>query len=295
MTAITNINQNYDKPQSSKKGGFKKTLKALTIGSLALNGLNIAAMLPMEGICKIGKNLTKDEVDFVNKAADTIINSKTNLAKKGVTIENFDSMVNITNTPTKRLEMTNQFFQTAAGKNALFCNKQVGLIDKNTILVNRQKAPILSFHEIGHAFNFNNSAFWKNMQKLRLPSMFLASAFALLPALTKEEKPQNGEELTKAQKVKNEVRKKSPLLAFATMIPVLLEEGKASLRGCSWAKELLDKNMFKKVAKTNAIAYSSYVLGALGFSTMGLVGRKIKDSEDIQAHHAGTKLNTYQG
>ncbi len=89
------------------------------------------------------------------------------------------------------------------------------------------------------------------MQKMRMPGMIMASAIALFAAFTKEDKPEDGKELTKAQKVKNAVRKNAGKLAFASMVPMLLEEGMASIKGYKWANSILSKDLAKKVLHTN--------------------------------------------
>lgn len=147
----------------------------------------------------------------------------------------------------------------------------------NSVVINKDKLSLAAFHELGHAYNFNNSKFWKAMQNLRTPSIALAGAFALLPALVKEIKPKEGEELTTKEKINNGLRKASPALAFLSMTPMLLEEGKATLRGNKWAKELLNPEMYKKVAKSNRYGYFSYMATAASFALMAFVGKKVKD------------------
>lgn len=147
----------------------------------------------------------------------------------------------------------------------------------NTVAVNRDKLSLSTFHELGHAHNFNNSKFWKAMQNVRTPSLLLASAFALLPALTKDIKPKDGEELTTKEKINNGLRKASPALAFLSMTPMLLEEGKATLNGNKWAKELLSPDNFKKVAKSNRYGYISYLATAASFALMAFVAKGVKD------------------
>ena len=150
------------------------------------------------------------------------------------------------------------------------------------VLINREKFPLAVFHELGHAFNFNNSSFWKALQKLRIPGIVASGLISLFPAFTKDSKAQDGEELTGGQKFKNWMRKYSPALAFGAMTPMLAEEGMASVRGCKWAKSLLNKNLFNKVLKTNVVAYTTYLTGALGMSLAAFAAKKVKDNSQAK-------------
>ena len=279
---MVSIEKNNNIPVKNTKTNNKGTVRA--IGSVYLTQI---ATLPVGAVIlnnmpRFSKNLSKDQVEIVNKAADKVVHEVTNLGKKGVKIENFTHAgINLSGIPDKILELTNTAVGTAAGKNAAFCAKPLGKIAANTVIVNREKLPVATFHELGHAFNFNNSKFWGAVQKMRCPSMRLAALFAFLPALTKDAKAENGKELTKGQKFKNGLRKASPILAGLAMVPVLAEEGMASIRGCKWANQLLDKTLSKRVTKFNVAGFSTYVLTTAGIVLASLVGKKVKDN--IQA------------
>lgn len=256
------------------------TLAAVCAGGAIQSGMMPAQLLMVNKMSGVSKTLDKDKVEIANKAADDVLNKLTNLGKKGVKIHNYQKAgINITGVPDRVLEITNPLFATAKGKNALFLNKAIPAANlaANSVVINKDKLSLAAFHELGHAYNFNNSKFWKAMQNLRTPSIALAGAFALLPALVKEIKPKEGEELTTKEKINNGLRKASPALAFLSMTPMLLEEGKATLRGNKWAKELLNPEMYKKVAKSNRYGYFSYMATAASFALMAFVGKKVKD------------------
>lgn len=256
------------------------TLAAVCAGGAIQSGMMPAQLLMVNKMSGVSKTLDKDKVEIANKAADDVLNKLTNLGKKGVKIHNYQKAgINITGVPDRVLEITNPLFATAKGKNALFLNKAIPAANlaANSVVINKDKLSLAAFHELGHAYNFNNSKFWKAMQNLRTPSIALAGAFALLPALVKEIKPKDGEELTTKEKINNGLRKASPALAFLSMTPMLLEEGKATLRGNKWAKELLNPEMYKKVAKSNRYGYFSYMATAASFALMAFVGKKVKD------------------
>lgn len=265
---------------AEKTNDIVSSVAALTAASAVQSGILPAQLLGADKMSKISRTLDKDKVEIANKAADDVLNKLTNLGKKGVKIHNYQKAgINITGVPDRVLEITNPLFATAKGKNALFLNKAIPAANlaANSVVINKDKLSLAAFHELGHAYNFNNSKFWKAMQNLRTPSIALAGAFALLPALVKEIKPKDGEELTTKEKINNGLRKASPALAFLSMTPMLLEEGKATLRGNKWAKELLNPEMYKKVVKSNRYGYFSYMATAASFALIAFVGKKVKD------------------
>lgn len=148
----------------------------------------------------------------------------------------------------------------------------------NRIIVSKDKNCFTVFHEIGHSINFNNSKFWKGIQKMRMPAMALASLPMLYGAFSKESKAKDGEELTFAQKTNNFIRNNAGKISFATMLPVLAEEGMASIRGCKLANSLLPKGLAKNVAKGNALAYLTYLGSAAGLALGAYVAVKVKDA-----------------
>lgn len=67
-------------------------------------------------------------------------------------------------------------------------------------------------------------------------------------------------------------------MTFATFIPTLLEEGLASIKGNNFAKKVLSPELAKKVSKTNALGFSTY-LGLATLSSLGIyLGTKVKDA-----------------
>lgn len=283
MTEINPVSVNQ--PQQSKKRNIKGSLAALGVGSIASVALTPLSLLGMNGMVNFSKKLNQDEVQIVNKAADKIVSEVTNLGEKGVVIKDLRTpFINITPLPDWLMKIINPIFQIPEGKNAAFLDKDVPFTEfkKNMVLINREKLSLIVFHELGHAFNFNNSSFWKAMQKLRKPCMAVSGLVALFPAFTKNSKAQEGEELTKGQKFKNWMRKYSPALAFGVMAPMLVEEGMASIRGCKWAKSLLNKNLYSKVLKTNVVAYTTYLTAALGMSLTAFVAKKVKDNSQAK-------------
>lgn len=104
---------------SEKSNDIKSTLAAYTAASAVPLGALPAQLLAANKMSKISRNLDKDTVEIVNKAADDVLDKLTNLGKKGVKINNFQNAgINATGLPDKVLEIVNPLFATANGKNA---------------------------------------------------------------------------------------------------------------------------------------------------------------------------------
>lgn len=280
MTKIDSSAVNFTSNNQKKRNNIKGSIAAISVGPMASLSVAPLSLLGMNGMINFSKKLTKDEVKIVNDVADKIVSDVTNLGKKGVSIVDLrEPFLNITPIPDWLMELVNPLHAIPKGKNAAFLDKDIPFTEykKNMVLINREKFPLAVFHELGHAFNCNNSKFWRALQKIRVPAMAIAGSTFFIPALTKDAKVQDGEELTKGQKFKNWLRKYSPAIAFGAMVPVLAEEGMASVRGCKWAKSLMDKKLYGNVLKTNVVAYSTYMLAAVGMGLSAYVTKKIKD------------------
>ena len=163
------------------------------------------------------------------------------------------------------------------GMNAAFLPSKYKEYAANTILMPEKSISFGAFHEIGHAMNRNLSKIGRALQYMRTPGMYVAAALTLFGAFTKESKPQDGQELSKAQKVKNFVRDNAGKLSFAAMLPMLVEEGMATFKGEKLAKKLLSPDMMKNVTKGNRVAYLSYLVAAAGLGLGSMAAVKIKD------------------
>lgn len=206
----------------------------------------------------------------------------------------------------------NIFIKSARnGENAFFCNKDLKLptmkmsefnkimkeegfaaaikklgenkavyIKKNSIILPKEGIAAAGFHEVGHAMNHNLSKIGKMLQNCRNLYKF-APLIGIYAAFTKNSVAKDGEELTSGQKTKNFIRNNAGMLGFATALPMLIEEGMATVKGQKYANKVLPKDLAKKALKGNVIAYLSYLTVAIstGLATWSAV--KIKDS--IQA------------
>ena len=281
MEVSQNLNNTYSlKDNSPKEKSSKTNIKAAALGtigglaggSIAQNVCALSAAGVVAATSKLG-NLPQDTIDIIHAASEKALELG-EVKNKGVSIEwlkqsgkklNLFEKFKIISNPARILEAIQE------GLNA-------GYARNNKIYMPENKVSFLAFHEIGHSINFNNSKFWKGMQKLRMPALTLASLPMIYGAISKESKAENGKELNKKQKINNFIRNNAGKLSFATMLPVLAEEGMATIRGQKLANQLLPKNIARTVLKGNSVAYTSYLITALGFAAAAYTAVKIKDA-----------------
>ena len=302
--SISNF-QNVEKKDGKLKR-FAKSNIALATGTVASTVTLPVSHLLINKMAAISTKLSPEEITQVNESAKNMLNGL-NLDKKGVQIVDYrgsfrdwitgalsSTKENLSSSYKEMLggvtknnksimlkfkkvlkeafrEMVDPSYAIAKGKNAAFSPVS------NIVIYNHEKLSLAAFHEIGHAFNKNSSKFWSGMQKMRNPLTAIALLIAMLPAFTKKTVPTEEKELTKFQKVKNKVRDNAGKLAFVSMLPIIAEEGMASIRGCKWANANLPKHLSKKVLKSNGIGMCSYVLGAVGVAVMAMTARAVKD------------------
>lgn len=273
ISTFFNRNANKEEKKNSTKAYFASLLPQLVTVPV---GIAVG-----KGMQSQSASLSLEQKNAIVQAADKVLDI-TNLRSKGVKINDLRAPVN--SASNVFIDLLNPVIATENGRNAFFggvkgLNGLFGRIFANEVVCNMDKLPTAVFHELGHAFNANNSKFWKCMQGIRVPAIAASMGLTLFAAFTKSEKADNNpnSELTNAQKAKNFVRNNAGPLAFAAMVPVLLEEGMATIRGNAWAKDLLSPDIAKNVCKGNKIAYLSYLTTALALGAGAFVAGKVKD------------------
>lgn len=129
-----------------------------------------------------------------------------------------------------------------------------------TIVLNTQKASISGFHELGHAMNNMQSKFGKFLQKLRKPGYTIAGLMGTL-ALVSRNKPKDEQ-----KNIGDYILDNSHKIAFAAMLPTVLEEFLASYKGIEAARAAgLGKAHIKNLEKFYGKALLSY--GGYAFVT----------------------------
>lgn len=159
---------------------------------------------------------------------------------------------------------------TSKGKNAFYhpITRQ--------IMVNTKEMPFAAFHEMGHAINHNMSKATKYLHWGRQGFALLAPVFVAIGLL--KNKKQDGEAPNGIKdKITSFIKNNCGKLAFLAMIPTLAEEGLASINGAKLAKKVLSPELFKKVCKSNAIAWCTYLAGATMVGAGANLAVKVRD------------------
>ena len=160
--------------------------------------------------------------------------------------------------------------------NVIANGKNAGYVDGVKKVLISDKLLISGFHELGHAMNANLGGIGKVLTKSR--QLSLLTIPIMIIALAKNKK-QNGE---KPQgfwdKLTTFVKDNAGKLTFLSLLPKIAEEGLATLRGNKFAKQLLSPELFKKVAKTNALGFTTYLVSAVLAGVGIYAGTKLRDA-----------------
>ena len=221
-----------------------------------------------------GLDFGKKDKKALNALAEEIKSNKKiqQLTKR---IENFDLK--------KAAKGTPMAMQYKLGLNAGF------LPHANKIITPSNHLQTSVFHEMGHALNANGNKLLKNLQKVRPVAMVLPAVILMVSLLNKRKTTDAPKENDKAmQKGADFVKKNAAGLTVLSMLPMVLEEGLATLRGQGIAKNLvksgdLSKEILKKVKLTNLGGFASYALMLIGTALGVKAAITVKDK--IQAKH----------
>ncbi len=144
------------------------------------------------------------------------------------------------------------------------------------IMINTDKLSGASFHEMGHALNATGSKIIKALAVGRhVTKLFVPLILAV--GLLKPKKKDGQEPSGIIDKATTFIKNNAGKLSFAMLIPTLAEEGLASIRGGQIAKKVLDPKLLKKVNRNNALAWTTYLTGALITSGAVALAVKIRD------------------
>ena len=144
----------------------------------------------------------------------------------------------------------------AEGKNACF------MPATSQLLVNRDKMGSAAFHELGHAMNAKGIGEGRILAKIRgkakncVPLVFLISM--LTPKDREDSKTKNP-----VYKTLLNFKKYAGLIAALCMLPMVAEEGLASIKGSKMAKKVLSPELCKRINKVNTRSFMSYTTGMI--------------------------------
>ena len=251
--------------------GKKNFLNDGPILAKVIIGAEAAGLAAHKGVTLFNKS-SDNQVKKINEAIDEVFYKRTNLSKKGCKLINLTSMdaPELKKTP-KILRFMDLRRDVVKGKNAGFAQ------DCNIIYTNREKMALSTFHEMGHAYNFNNVKALKTIHKARPYLMLATIAATCLPLFIKKTSPKDGQELTTGEKIKNGIHSASPLISGACFLPIVIEEGIASIRASQLAKPLLEKGVYRKMCGLNACGFSTYLASFLLLMSLAQFNKLIND------------------
>ena len=295
-------------PQSQEKEQKPSKRSATAILTGAALGLAPSVYVATDAIVPKGCNYMRMMGNIVQRGmpdVDTFKNIKqiaekaiqdTGLASKGVKLQ----IVTPKNVKSVAQELINSNSKAPFGKNIA---KNFAKMIKyganaafsgstNKVYIGSKGLYSSVFHEIGHAMNYNSSKIMKFMQKARCLTpygvpilglgLFAASLFHNVKPETLN-KPKSLWEKTK-DFVKNNVGK----ISFATFLPMLIEEGAASVKGLKLAKQYLKPEQVSRLAKNYLSGFKSYAMvatvlsAAIGFGNMIAQGIQEKKNQNKQ-------------
>lgn len=157
---------------------------------------------------------------------------------------------------------------TVNGANAFFYFKE------NKIFYNSKKLGMALPHEMGHAINSTN-LIGKTLQKSRGVSLLAIPILAV--ALLRRPTDKKGESETFVGKSLDFVKDNCVALTAVTQVPMLLEEGLASINAAKLGKKFLDPTKAKAINSMNKKAFLTYLVAA-GVTVAGVwIANKIRN------------------
>lgn len=232
--------------------------------------------------------LTKQEIDVLDKATDKafdisgLANHGVKLAKvneqtpytreEKIVLDTFDKIFK--NERIREAKKSGAVFKYSAikGYNAAF------LPNTNEIMYNKEKMPLTTFHEMGHAINKYQTKISKFLQESCRNNKKLAGFISLVAILAPSKSQQSLHPMSDEDKIIGKFRDNAGLLAAATYLPTIIEESSASYKGQKFAKKVLSPELAKKVRKCNAFGLSTYILSAVAMGVGTELGVRLKDA-----------------
>ncbi len=285
MLSINSKENQYRKPGNiACIGGF---LLGSTVANVYQLPHGLLSAKVLDKMTNISKSLTKDEFALIDEALNKAIGKK-GLAAKGVSIlratsENSDEIAKIfqKELQSKKLlkilpkSLSNMIIKSVQsefenGENACYT------IVSKKIIMPEKKLGLVMFHEAGHALNANLGKVSKVLHKSK-PLTILALPIAMI-GLFKTKKASGEEPKGMVDKSTTFIKNNAGKLTFAAFLPTLLEEGMASIKGNKIAKELLETGLSRKIMKTNALGFTTYLARAIGSPVGIALGIKAKDA-----------------
>ena len=289
---------NYDgKKQKTGKvaPSVLATIGGVTLGSVAQSGINAVSKMPNKHIMGKISGICMENADSFEKVTNAVQQTLKDkgVLEKGVRILNasteagaaeVEKVVAEELAKNKLLSKVPKTGRDIAGTvlSSLFegGGNAAYLPKTKTIVLSGDKLGLTAFHETGHALNANASKIGRALQACRGASI-LSLPIALV-AVLKRPKMEGEQPKGAVDKATTFIKKNAGKLTFATFLPMLIEEGMASVKGCKIAKTV-SPEIFKATCKVNGLAYLTYLGLAVAASVGVAVARNIRDKIAINS------------
>lgn len=207
----------------------------------------------------VTKNLLEKVEETVQEFIKKYINPK---HKKKVKVVDNDSCVHG--------KIKRMIKLVSKGKNAFYhpFSKQ--------IVINKKDFSFAAFHEMGHAINANKNIWTKLLHYGSYSSMFIAP-FIVGLGLMKGKKQDGQKQEGFADRTGMFIKDNCGKLAFMSVIPLLAEEGIASIRGYNLAKNTLKQPLLNKLCKAYGLAWCTYLSTAVIIGAGANLAIRVKD------------------
>lgn len=151
---------------------------------------------------------------------------------------------------------------------------------KNTILMPEKKRAFSGLHELGHAI-CHHSKIGNLVSKadtyVRKYRRGVLKWAVIWGAFSEKSEPTKNRELSPIEKANNFVRDNAGKLTVGFAAPMILNEFLASYNAQKIANKHLNKNLSRKMLKSNTIGMASYVLHTLAYGAVAASAVAIKD------------------
>lgn len=234
-----------------------------------------ASASDMQSMARFMSKLMPEVDTFENTAQNvTKIMQETGLDKKGVkfhaidkySTESINDLKNVINNNAKKSgKLYDRFKQNVfnmfkEGANAAY------FPDTKDVVVSKHNLYSSAYHELGHAMNANGGFAAKALQKARVLTplgVSIVAPIALAVGIfhkVDNTKPQ--EDKSKLEKTADFISNNAGKLTLASYVPLLAEEGLASIRGVKHAAKHLSPDKVTKLAMNYTKAWGTYALVA---------------------------------
>lgn len=286
---ITAVSENFNNKRKLKEAG------GVTIGAAVGSAIPIYLLhdtfhkVTNEEAKTVAVGIKKmmpetDSFESVKTAANKVFESS-GLKSKGVKLNIIDgspeSLENLKNIIDNNCNQK-KIIDRRVGKNVYEIFKEggnAGFFTKTNDVVVSSKNISTVFHELGHAMNKNGNIFTRALQNARILTPYAVSIvapFALgIGLFHKVDKTKPESSKSKTEKTLDFVSNNAGKLTAASYIPIVAEEGLASIRGIKHASKFLPKDTVKKLKQNCLKAWGTYAGAAAAVSAGVTLGVEI--------------------